>query len=178
MKVFIYPLMILLFQIISSRKVNIHEINSYFSSIILNISKSGYHKIFNEDCKIPDEIYINGVSQENKENYYLFNKEDNFIKLIWYNNIEDCDGIFNECCNITYIDLSEFNSSGFTVMNSMFSGCSSLVSLNLANFETSQVTEMNYMFYNCKSLISLNLSNFETSLVTDFESMFDGCIHH
>ena len=82
MKVFIYPLVILFFQIISSKKVNIHEINSYFSSIILNISKSGYHKIFNEDCKIPDVIYINGVLQENKENYYQFNKEDNFIKLI------------------------------------------------------------------------------------------------
>ena len=54
--------------------------------------------------------------------------------------------MFYECMNITEINLSNFNTSIVTNMNSMFNGCSSLSSLDLSNFNTSIVTNMGHMF--------------------------------
>ena len=41
-------------------------------------------------------------------------------------------------------------------MSMMFWGCSSLKELNLSNFNTSKVTNMESMFSNCNSLENLN----------------------
>ena len=60
-------------------------------------------------------------------------------------------------------------------MGRMFHGCSSLKELNLSNFNTSKVTYMESMFNGCSSLKELNLSNFNTINVTDMESMFNRC---
>ena len=57
----------------------------------------------------------------------------------------------------------------------MFAGCSHLTSLDLSHFDTSNVTSMNSMFYGCSSLTSLDLSSFDTSNVTNMYRMFDGC---
>ena len=83
--------------------------------------------------------------------------------------------MFLECCNITQIDLSSFDTSNVTNMNNMFYGCSSLISLDLSNFDTMDVTNMNSMFSGCSSLNSLDLSNFDTSNVIRMNSMFSGC---
>ena len=60
-------------------------------------------------------------------------------------------------------------------MSAMFFNCKSLISLDLSNFDTSQVTNMQSMFYNGWSLASLDLSNFDTSQVANMDSMFMGC---
>ena len=73
------------------------------------------------------------------------------------------------------IDLSNFDTSNATTMNSMFTACSSLTSLDLSNFNTSNVTDMSGMFYNCSSLTSLDVSSFNTSNVTNMDSMFYYC---
>ena len=75
------------------------------------------------------------------------NETENIIKLVWYNQIDSCNGMFYECSNITEIDLSHFDSSNVTEMVFMFGNCSSLQYLNLSNFDTSQVTDMFAMFY-------------------------------
>ena len=82
---------------------------------------------------------------------------------------------FSSCNNLTYINVSNFNTSKVTTMGWMFTLCSSLTSLNLSNFDTSNVINMAYMFSSCSSLTSLNLSNFNTSKVTSMISMFNGC---
>ena len=84
--------------------------------------------------------------------------------------------MFNECSKLISLDLSNFNTSIVNKMGSMFNGCKSLRFLNLSYFNTSSVTEMNSMFYGCKSLSSLNLSFFDTSSVTTMNSMFMACI--
>ena len=76
---------------------------------------------------------------------------------------------------IEKLDLSNFNTSNVTSMESMFAGCSSLTSLDLSSFNTSKVTNMVAMFGGCSSLTSLDLSGFNTSNVTDMVAMFEGC---
>ena len=76
---------------------------------------------------------------------------------------------------LSFIDLSNFDNSQITNMNSMFYGCSSLKLIDLSNFDTSKVIDMEFMFYGCSSLESIDLSNFGTSKVIDMEWMFYGC---
>ena len=82
---------------------------------------------------------------------------------------------FQNLSSLTSLDLSNFDTSQVTNMNSMFFNCSSLTNLDLSNFGTSQVTRMGLMFQSCPSLTSLDLSNFDTSQVTNMDSMFFNC---
>ena len=83
--------------------------------------------------------------------------------------------MFLSCFSLKSLDLSNFNTSNVTNMNSMFFNCSGLTSLDLGNFNTSKVTDMSSMFQSCDSLKSIDVSNFDTSQVTDMNSMFQGC---
>ena len=83
--------------------------------------------------------------------------------------------MFQDCYNITEIDLSNFDTSEIIQTSNMFKGCSKLVSINFSNFDTSKVTAMGYMFYDCSSLISLNLSSFNTSNVVYMRYTFYNC---
>ena len=121
------------------------------------------------------EVYINGKMQDIIAYEYYFNQTDNYVELIWDDNIDNCIKIFYECKNITEINLSNFNTSLVSTMLRMFAGCSSLTSLNLSNFDTFKVKSMDSMFYGCSSLTSLDLSNFYTSGVTTMYKMFFGC---
>ena len=90
-------------------------------------------------------------------------------------NVTDMRAMFENCSNLTSIDLSTFDTSKVNTMGSMFKNCTSLVSADLSNFNTSRVIKMNGMFYRCKSISSLDLSNFDTSKVTNMDSMFCNC---
>ena len=90
-------------------------------------------------------------------------------------NVTNMNSMFYHCSSLTSLDMSSFNTSNVTNMAYMFSGCSSLINLELNNFNTSNVTNMNSMFYHCSSLTSLDMSSFNTSKVTNMSSMFDSC---
>ena len=113
------------------------------------------------------EVYINGNKQDKVAYRYYFNQTDNFVELIFDENINSCEFMFFSCTKITEINLSNFDSSQVTSIYDMFAFCSSLTSLNLSNFNTSKVKCMNSMFAFCSSLTLLDLSNFNTSNVTD-----------
>ena len=83
----------------------------------------------------------------------------------------DLSNFFNDRVFKT-VDLSGWDTSKVTSMESMFINCSNLTDLNLSSFNTSQVTDMSYMFYGCSSLTNLNLSSFDTSKVIDLSFMF------
>ena len=109
---------------------------------------------------------------------FISTNKSNFtgvMKVICDNSITDCSTMFENCINITNLDLSNFDTSQVTNMNSMFDSCSSLTSLDVSNFNTSNVTNMNAMFYSCSSLTSLDVSNFNTSNVTNMGYMFYNC---
>ena len=90
-------------------------------------------------------------------------------------NVTDMGYMFNDCTNLTSLDLSSFDTSMVTKMTTMFYNCSSLKSLDVSNFVTSKVTKMNGMFRGCIGLKSLDVSNFDTSKVTDMGYMFRDC---
>ena len=149
------------------------------SFIILKTKGSGYKNIFNQYFSPkPFKIYINGNETKILSFHYdLGDCEDNIniFKLIWNTSIQSTYNMFYSCTNIIEIDLSNFDISQVTNMDSMFKECSLLSSLNLSNLDTSQVTNMNSMFYECSSLNELILSNFNTSKITNMDSMFYKC---
>ena len=84
--------------------------------------------------------------------------------------------MFQNCSNLTSLDLSGWNTGNVTDMEAMFQGCSSLTELTLPEtFDTSNVTNMSFMFNSCM-LTELTLpESFDTSRVTDMYRMFFGC---
>ena len=154
--------------------------NYNFSKIKLNIRGIGEKNIFGteevfDNIYYPDEIIINGYNQNIINHSYYFNQTENSVELIWYNNINNCSKMFENCKFITDIDFYNFDSSNIKQMTQMFYNCTSLVSINLSNFDTSQVTDMSGLFLNCSSLKSVDLSNFNTLQVTTMRNMFYGC---
>jgi surface protein len=83
--------------------------------------------------------------------------------------------MFQNCTNITELDLTAIDTSEVSGMGYMFSGCSNLEQLNISNFNTSKVTQMFRMFENCKKLKKLDLSSFDTSKVTNTGNLVSGC---
>ena len=174
----IYLIIIISLILIVSSNNNIKFIEYKFSIITLKINGKGYKDVLSihfDSDNYPNMIYINGIKQPTIKYQYNLNETDNFVKLIWNNSINFCHCMFEDCKDITEIDLSNFDTSLVTNMWYMFSNCYSLSSLNLSNFNTSLVKLMDNMFSNCYSLSSLNLSNFNTSLVESMDNMFNDC---
>ena len=85
---------------------------------------------------------------------------------------ENSNRMFRDLSNLINLDVSSFDTSKATNMETMFSRMSNLTTLNLSNFDTSKVTSMIGMFFDTHELTSLNVSNFDTSNVTDMSRMF------
>ena len=84
--------------------------------------------------------------------------------------------MFQECNNLEYLDLSNFNTSKVKCMGWMFNECHKLKEIKgINNFNTFMVNNMTTMFQECYELEYLDLSNFNTSRVEDMEAMFNKC---
>ena len=103
----------------------------------------------------------------NKTAYYYAEPEKVYLD-------EDSSRMFRDLSNLISLDVSSFDTSKATNMETMFSRMSNLTTLNLSNFDTSKVTSMIGMFFDTHELTSLNVSNFDTSQVTDMNGMFAG----
>ena len=53
-------------------------------------------------------------------------------------------------------------------MKQMFQECYNLKYLDLSNFDTSEAIDMRVMFYKCTNLQYLNIQNFKVNNTTDF----------
>ena len=85
-------------------------------------------------------------------------------------------GMFQECHEIEYIDLSSFDTSNVNDMSFMFNECRKLKQIKgIEKFNTSNVTTMNGMFQECNEIENLNLSSFNTLKVNNLSKMFQGC---
>ena len=200
-----------LIQKIKSQNLNLSSING--SYIIMKINQGNNLILANHqnikwslgsqynNYNDPNEIYINGIKEDEIKNQYLFNETSNTVILIWNYPITDCHGMFYECKEITEIDLSHFDTSHvtnimgifcycenlisldlsnidtshITMMHSLFSRCYKLTSLDLSHFNTSQATFMSKMFFGSRELVSLDLSSFDTTLTTNIANMFNSC---
>ena len=60
--------------------------------------------------------------------------------------------MFLGCRFISNLDLSSFNTSNVTTMETMFYGCSKLTTLDLSSFDIGSSVNLGGTFYNCSSL--------------------------
>ena len=65
--------------------------------------------------------------------------------------------MFNDCSGLASLDVSGFDTSNVTSMDSMFTYCQSLTTIPM--LDTSKVTSMGSMFDDCYSLTHANLKN-------------------
>lgn len=90
-------------------------------------------------------------------------------------NVTNMTSMFDNCQNLSSLNLSKFNTENVTNMSYMFNNCQNLSSLDLSKFNTAKVTNMYAMFTHCQNLSSLDLSKFNTANVTDMSWMFSDC---
>ena len=90
-------------------------------------------------------------------------------------NVTNMTSMFDNCQNLSSLNLSKFNTENVTNMSYMFDNCQNLSSLELSKFNTAKVTNMYAMFTHCQNLSSLDLSKFNTANVTDMSWMFSDC---
>ena len=90
-------------------------------------------------------------------------------------NVTNMTSMFDNCQNLSSLNLSKFNTENVTNMSYMFDNCQNLSSLDFSKFNTAKVTNMYAMFTHCQNLSSLDLSKFNTANVTDMSWMFSDC---
>ena len=132
-----------------------------FSKTTIIVSGKGYQQILSDSLEclkdssnytiLPDILFINGARQTSIDRYVNLENEINNITMIWNQPLTNCNNMFKDLINITYIDLSQFDSSKVTDMKCMFCNCSNLTSINLDNFDTSSVNNMKGMFSDCQN---------------------------
>jgi len=126
-----------------------------------------------------------GKIYANSNSYNMFGSFSNVTAINGFNdesgvvldtsNVTNMAYMFNNCENLTTLDVSKFDTSNVTNMAYMFSYCRNLTTLDVSKFDTSNVTNMTYMFNGCENLTTLDVSKFDTSNVTNMASMFYGC---
>ena len=137
-------------------------------------------KDFFKNCTALETISnIENLNTANVTNMsYMFDNCQNLssLDLSKFNTakVTNMYAMFTHCQNLSSLDLSKFNTANVTDMSWMFSDCQ-LSSLDLSNFNTEKVREMYNMFSFCQKLSSLNLTNFNTEKVTNMDYMFNGC---
>ena len=69
-------------------------------------------------------------------------------------NVENMNGVFSNCANLTSLDLSSFDTRRVTDMSTMFAGCTSLTTINVGPYWTTDAVEnSSLMFRECTSLV-------------------------
>ena len=154
------------------------KLNSNYSEITIKIKGTGIQTLISQNytyINCPNEAYINETKVAENNCPIILTNPETEIRMVWFEKLTTCEGMFYGLSNITEIDLSKFDSSSVRNTQYMFYDCLSLESLNLANFDTSKVNNMLGMFQNCRKLKSLDISNFNTSLVTNMQHIFENC---
>lgn len=118
--------------------------------------------------------FVEEIAPKNMANYFYFFKnlkEIRGIENLKTDNVTSMYSTFGGCTSLTNLNVSKFNTSQVTNMNSMFFKCK-FSQIDVTNFNTENVTDMNSMFCNCDNLESLDVTNFNTSKVMDMGFMF------
>ena len=89
--------------------------------------------------------------------------------------VTDMNSMFQLCDKLTELDLSGWNISNVADISYMFMNCASLVKLNLSNWNFKRATNLSYFFMGCSALTELDASGWNVSNITDMGSMFNGC---
>ena len=91
-------------------------------------------------------------------------------------NITTLDSIFFNCINLKTIKgLEKWDIRNNTSLWRTFQGCRKLENVDVSNWDTSNVIDMDSVFRECYVLTSLDVSKWNTSNVTSMYAMFDNC---
>ena len=93
----------------------------------------------------------------------------------WYTYPNSTKNMFNECVNITEIDLTQFDLTSIRNMINIFKNCENLTNVIFGNYDTSNLNNVHGMFYGCGKLASIDLSKINTLNVASMVLMFFGC---
>lgn len=72
-------------------------------------------------------------------------------------------------------ETQNLDTSNMTTMIRMFEQCTNLTNVDVSDFDTSNVEQMFYMFFRCEKLTHLDFSGWDTSKVINFDSFLDRC---
>ncbi len=82
---------------------------------------------------------------------------------------------FENCPNLTTIDVSNWDTEKVRLMSALFSGCTNLATIDISKWDTSSCEKMEEMFMNCSSLTTIAVDSLEMNTVTAVRKMFSGC---
>lgn len=114
---------------------------------------------------------------------YLLVNCSSLTEVIAYNvTLRGNSSVFQSCLYLTKIEgMDTWDTSQVTSMANFFNGCSSLTEIDVSSFDTSNVTTMESMFRNygvgvlpSKLRRIIGIENFNTSKVTNMQFMFQG----
>lgn len=119
----------------------------------------------------PNVVFLN----ENSKGMFQWFTKMETIDLTGFDTSEvtSMNTMFYTMNSLKSIDVSGFNTSNVTDMYAMFDQTGVIEQLNVSNFDTSNVTDMKWMFFGLARIKKLDLTNFNTSRVTNMYGMFD-----
>ena len=149
----------------NEKAINIEDFSNMFSNAIILTSI--------------DLSYFNLGNARNMQ--YMF-QNCYYLKTIIFSteekatNIQLLSNMFENCRNITSLNLSFFSFLKVTNMNDMFKSCSNIRSIIFPNNEKSTTIQyMKSMFYGCNKISSIDLSGLTFINTKDLSNFFNGC---
>ena len=109
----------------SKKQVRILPINSSVINLVIN-AKGSQEILNNTFYSEPTNVIVNGVSMPSCKKNCTLPLNSNNVTLIFEENINSCENMFYGLINLTTVDLSNFDASHVTNMNSMFQKCEKL----------------------------------------------------
>ena len=140
-------------------------------------------EIFNQLVKNEGfDVYFNNEKVELIKSYKILYKNFHYEKgsfdfqIKFYEKLPTLERLFQNCSDLISLDLSEYDTAGYTSMAGMFNGCHRLKEIiGIDKFKTIKVKNMVAMFQECNEIECLNLSSFNTSNTTNMGWMFYKC---
>ena len=117
---------------------------------IINNKDGNY---INREIESKIKILNNGKKEKLVLKKKFDRKGINIIDFIIEGKINNMKYMFNKCHKLKEIKgINNFNTTKVTIMNGMFQECNELEYLDLSNFNTSNVIDMSFMFNECSKL--------------------------
>ena len=128
-----------------------------------------------ESLKISESF----VTSKVEDMQYLFEDCNNITTLDLHyldtSNIDNLSYMFKQCKKLQKVDISKFNTEKVFELHAMFEGCESLTNVNLSSFKTNNLKSITNMFSDCKNLYDIDLSNFNFEKLEEVENSFTNC---